>query len=75
MWQVQDCGIDWNGPVTTEGDNDAVTIPSLPLDLINEDHERSLRNELSRHFDDKCGVEHYVMSRAFISGCHDQNNV
>ena len=43
MWQVQECGIDWNGPVTTEGDNDAATIPSLPLDLINQDHQRSSR--------------------------------
>ena len=48
-------------------DNDAVTIPSLPLDMISQVHERS-RNELAKHVYDMCGVEHYVMSRVFISG-------
>ena len=70
--QNQDCGIDWDGPVSIDDDNDTVTVPNLP-DLISQEQQWLLKEELNGHLDEKFGVEHYVMSRAFVSSCHFQN--
>ena len=43
--QNQDCGIDWDGPVSIDDDNDTVTVPNLP-DLISQEQQWLLKEEL-----------------------------
>lgn len=60
-------GIDWDGPVSLEDDTDAVTIPSIPSSLINEDQRRVLAEHLATHPDETFGVHNYVVARMYIS--------
>jgi len=51
----------------SDTDDAAVFVPDIPC-LINESQQQLLMEELSHHSDEFCGVEHYVLARAFISG-------
>ena len=61
MQDVQDYGIDWDGPISTDDDSNTVTVPSLPSYVLTEQQSDILRDELIHHHDDAYGVEHYVV--------------
>ncbi len=64
--QIQDYGIDWEGPISTDDDTHTVILPDLALQL-NSEQSSLLSAELVCHHDEKFGVEQYVLARAFIS--------
>jgi len=65
---LQDChfGVDWDGPVSLNNDEDSVFIPSVPP-LMNEHQKQLLMDELAGHNDEVHGIEHYIVARNFIS--------